>query len=263
MRRTDKSAIVILLLATLAACGGTPATTAPQVLTNPTATVAPTTAPTAAPPAPSAAPALTATPAPAAPSSGPTATPRAAAPSGAPGQASSPVPTAPSATTPKPNGPIPPGWKVYVGPRAFPFVVAYPPDWTVDDGLLPEQRIVYFYGPGGRDDAERIDLEISQTGTGADIDVQRDEFFHEESQFCDQKGIEYTEHRRISGAAFAILGATCDSSNELTFMQVASGLTGGDEWNILMRTYYDRKEARLREVFDPMLTTLNIYGQAP
>ena len=141
--------------------------------------------------------------------------------------------------------------------------MAYPPDWTLDDSLLPEQRVVYFYGPGGDDDAERIDIELSQTGTGANIDVQRDEFYQSESAFCERSGIEYTEHRQVAGVAFAILGATCDSSNELTFMQVASGLKHGDEWNILMRTHYDRKEARLREVFDPMLASLNIYAQVP
>jgi hypothetical protein len=142
-------------------------------------------------------------------------------------------------------------------------VIAYPPDWNVDDSLLPEQRIVYFYGPDGREGVERIDIEIGQTQTGANIDVQRDEFFHRKSEFCEQKGIEYTEHRQIAGVAFAILGATCDASNELSFAQVASGLKGGDEWNILMRTPYERKEARLREVFDPMLASLNIYADAP
>jgi hypothetical protein len=263
MTRTGNLVFVALLLITLAACGGTAGPGGQVVSAGPTATAAPSAAPASAPPAPSSAPASTAMAVPTARPSAPAASPRSAAPSTAPGVVPSAAPTSPSATTPRPNGPIPAGWKVYTGRRDFPFAIAYPPDWTVDDSLLPEQRIVYFYGPNGRDDDERIDLEIGQTGTGANIDVQRDEFFYRKSDFCDQKGIEYTDHRQISGAAFAILGATCDSSNDLTFMQVASGLTSGDEWNILMRTYYDHKEQRLRDVFDPMLATFNVYAQAP
>jgi hypothetical protein len=149
---------------------------------------------------------------------------------------------------------------VYRGPVAFPVVIAYPPDWTVDDSLLPGQRLVSFYGPGGREDGERIDITIGRARSGVDIDALRDAFFREGSAFCDAKGIEYTAYRQIAGATFAILGATCDASGGLSFLQVASGLKGGDEWNILMRTPYGRKEARLREVFDPLLATLNIYA---
>jgi hypothetical protein len=178
--------------------------------------------------------------------------------------ATRPASAPPAATAiPQPNGTIPADWKVYRGSPEFPFVVAYPPDWTLDDSLLPEQKVIFLYGPGDREDGERIDIEFSQTATGANIDVQRDEFFRQESEFCDAKGIEYTEHRQVAGVAFAILGATCDASNTLSFMQVASGLKYGDEWNILMRTPYDRKEARLREVFDPVLASLNIYAQVP
>jgi hypothetical protein len=260
--------ILGLLLAALTACGGATATSPAQTLADPTATAAPTRTPapsvaaraSAAPAAPmaSTAPGATANPSAAAPSrasAAPTATRSPAASASAP-----PGPTA----VPQPNGAIPAGWQIYRGTPTFPFVVAYPPDWTVDDSLLPDQRVIYLYGPDGRDDTpERIDIEISQTGAGANIDVQRDEFFRQESDFCDAKGIEYTEQRQVAGVAFAVLGATCDASNVLSFMQVASGLKHGDEWNILMRTSYDRKEARLREVFDPILASLNIYAAIP
>jgi hypothetical protein len=259
-----------LLLLTLVACGGPIATAPAQVLTGPTvtataagatATAARTTATARtvgvtstirASAAPSAVPAVNPTPNTTQVARVPTAS-----------VASQPATARPAAsTTPQPNGTIPAGWKIYRGDPDFPFVVAYPPDWTFDDSLLPEQKIVFFYGPDGLDN-ERIDIEFGQTGNGDNIDVQRDTFFYKKSEFCDQKGIEYTSQRQISGAAFAILGATCDSSNELTFMQVASGLVGGDEWNVLMRTLYDHKDERLREVFDPMLASLNIYAQVP
>lgn len=254
-----RSFLAGLLLAALVACG-TATTTSNRSLADPTPTIAPRgpAAPTTSASAPATPPASATPTAPPAPraSSGPAATATAPATARTPTRAT-------VGALPQPNGAIPAGWKVYRGSAEFPFVIAYPLDWTADDSLLPEQRIVFFHGPGGPEDAERIDLEISQTGTGANIDVQRDEFFREESEFCEKKGIEYTEHRQVAGVTFAILGATCDASNDLTFMQVASGLKNGDEWNILMRTHYARKDARLREVFNPMLASLNIYAKAP
>src|SRR4029079_919867 len=135
--------------------------------------------------------------------------------------------------TPRPNGPVPAGWKVYTGPRDFPIVIAYPPDWTVNDSLYPEQLIISLVGPQhGQDQEQRVDIEPAAQPTGANIDVQRDEYFYRKTEFCDGKGIESTARRQVSGAPFATLGATCDQSDVLYFLQVASGVTGGDEWNI-------------------------------
>ena len=79
-------------------------------------------------------------------------------------------------------------------------------------------------------------------------------------QFCDKTGIERTSYRQLSGAQFAILGATCNASTTLGFIQVASGLKGGDEWNFGMRTPYARNEAVVHDIFDPMLASINIYA---
>lgn len=253
-----RAALLGLLLVALVACGGATTGSSSQSLADPTTTTAPrgSAAPSAASAsAPASAPA-TARPSAAASSS-------VAAPSAVATPTAARTPSPAATTVPQPTGAVPNGWKVYRGSPIIPFVVAYPPDWTMDDSLLPEQRIVYFYGPKGRDDDERIDIEIGQTRTGANIDVQRDVYFHQKSDFCEKKGIEYTEHRQVAGVAFAILGATCDASNNLTFMQVASGLKNGDEWNVQMRTQYANKEARLREVFNPMLASLNVYAKAP
>lgn len=245
-----------LLLAGLVACGGATTTSSGGLLADPTATAIPAgpggitptlvaTAPSSAAPTPRPTVAATTVPAATRP------------------PAPSPAATAGATAVPQPNGTVPAGWKVYRGPVEFPFVVAYPPDWSVDGSLLPEQRIIFLYGPDGRESTERIDIEIGQTQTGANIDAQRDAFFYRKSEFCAQKGIERTDHRQVSGVAFAILWATCDASNDLSFMQVASGLWGGDEWNVLMRTPYDRKDARLRAVFNPILASLNIYAPVP
>jgi hypothetical protein len=143
-------------------------------------------------------------------------------------------------------------------------VIAYPPDWRVDESLYPGQLIIFIVGPhDGENEEERIDIEPAYNGDEANIDVQRDDYFYRKTEFCEQKGIEYTNRRQISGAAFAILGATCDQSNVLYFLQVASGVTGGDEWNISMRSTYDRKEAYRRDIFDPMLASINVYALLP
>jgi hypothetical protein len=255
MRRARSLVFVALLLATLAACGGASGSGGRVAPAGQTATPAPNAAPTSAPPAPSSAPAPTATPS----SSGLPAAPRSAAPGGVPSAA----PTSPSGTTPRPNGPVPAGWKVYAGPRDFPIVIAYPPDWTVDDSLYPEQLIISLVGPQhGQDQEQRVDIEPAAQPTGANIDVQRDEYYYRKTEFCDGKGIESTAQRQVSGATFATLGATCDQSNVLYFLQVASGVTGGDEWNISLRSTYDRKEEH-RAIFDQLLASINIYALIP
>ncbi len=249
-----------LLLAALVACGGA-TTTSNQTLAEPTATAAPrsSAAPSvgADPPvAPSAAPALSAT------ASVPSALPAAPA-SSAPPTAPRPLGQAP-ALPPAPTtvAAIPAGWRVYRGPAEFPIAVAYPPGWTVDDSLFPEQSVIFIYGPDRQDD-EMVEIVGGSQQADANIDVLRDEFFYKKTEFCEKTGIEGTEQRRVANAQFAILRATCDSSNTLTFLQVASGLKGGDEWSIAMRTPYARKGAIVRTVFDPMLASLDIYARIP
>jgi hypothetical protein len=259
MRRARSLVFVALLLATLAACGGASGPGGRVAPAGQTATPVPSAAPTSAPPAPSAAPVPTATPTSTGLPAAPPAAPRSAAPGGVPSAA----PTSPSGTTPRPNGPVPAGWKVYTGPRAFPIVIAYPPDWTVDTSLYPAQLIVFLVGPhDGQDEEQRVDIEPAAQPTGANIDVQRDDYYYRKTEFCDGKGIESTAQRQVSGATFATLGATCDQSNTLYFLQVASGVTGGDEWNISLRSTYDRKEEH-RAIFDQMLASINIYALIP
>jgi hypothetical protein len=265
MRCTRKSLLVIVVLVALVACGGTPESIGNQVPTNPAVTAPAASRPPSASIGPTAAAPLAPSSAPAAiPTVGPRPATTSAPPAASPAPSSAPAPSTSSATKPQPNGPIPAGWKVYYGPRAFPIVIAYPPDWRVDESLYPDQLIIFIVGPhDGENEQERIDIEPAYNGDGANIDVQRDEYFYRKTEFCDQKGVEYTERRQISGAAFAILGATCDQSNTLYFLQVASGVTGGDEWNISMRSTYDRKEQYRREIFDPMLASINVYALLP
>jgi hypothetical protein len=167
-----------------------------------------------------------------------------------------PGPTVP----PQPNGPIPAGWKIYRGPVEFPIVFAYPPDWEVDDGLFPDQYALFLYAPNGRAENEEIEIDSAPRQTEANIDVLRDEFFYKKTEYCDKTGIERTSNRRIGDAQFAILGATCNAGTVLGFVQVASGLKGGDEWGVAMRVPYERNEAVVRDIFDPVLASINIYA---
>ncbi len=275
-----------LAVAALVACGGTTAVAPPKSLAEATSTSAAAAAPPrSGAPAPTTRATTTVASQPSSPATMTVAVPRSAAPSAAPGTAptvvssAAPRSSAPTAAptgggagvtpsagptaVPQPKGTIPAGWLTYRGPVSFPFAIAYPPDWTVDDSLLPEQRVVVFYGPDSGVYSEEIYIELGQTETGADIDVQRDLFFYSRTDFCVERGIEYTTRRTLSGVPFALLGATCEGGNALTFLQVALGLNGGDEWSISMRTPYDRKAERLRDIFDPMLATLNIYARVP
>ncbi len=263
----------------LVACGGTTAVAPPQRLAEATGSGAPIAAvPTrSSAPAPTArAVTRTAAPQSTVPATMTVAPPRSAVSGTATpaSQSSAPTPaptsggvggTPPAGPTavPQPSGAAPVGWLVYRGPTQFPFVIAYPPGWTLDDSLLPGQRVIVIYGPNMGADSEEIYIELRQTATGADIDVQRDEFFYTRTDFCVERGIEYTTRRTLSGVPFALLGATCEGGNALTFMQVALGLNGGDEWSVTMRTPYEHKAERLREIFDPMLASLNIYARAP
>ncbi len=72
--------------------------------------------------------------------------------------------------------------------------------------------------------------------------------------------IEYTAQRQISAVPFALLGASCEISGELLYLYVGSGVKGGDEWSIAMRTSYGRKGVVVKDYFDPMLASLNIYA---
>lgn len=157
-------------------------------------------------------------------------------------------------------GNLPAGWTVFRGPAAHPIVIAHPPDWMVDISHFPAQSVIYLNGPSGEDTVEII---WGTRQTEANIDVLRNDCWRQKSEFCDKKGIEHTERRRLSGVPFAILGASCEQSNDLFYLLVASGLKEGAEWSFVMRTTHGNKDAVGRGIFAPMLASLNIYAPLP
>lgn len=251
----------VALLIGLMACGTT-TTSSGRSVAEPTASTRASSAPSAVPSAAaSAGPAVTAAAAATtAPRASAAATATRAVASAPPTATRSAAAVATATRAPQVAAVIPAGWKVYRGPKEFPISIAYPPDWTVDDSLFPEQWVIFIVSPNGGEENEMVEIVGGAQQTESNIDVLRDQFFYKKTDFCEKTGIEGTFYRQISGAQFAMLGATCDSSNSLTFIQVASGLKNDDEWSIAMRTPYERKEARLREVFDPMLASLDIYA---
>lgn len=232
-----------LLLVALVACGNATTLTSTQVVTLPTVTAVAATSAAR----PSNAPGI-------APSRPPGATPT-TAPSGA----ASVSPTA-APVTAQPRGTIPEGWKVYQGPKEMPIVIAYPPDWLVDDSALPDQYVIYINGRSGSDTFE---ISGSPQLSGARIDALRDELFRQKAEPCEQQAIEYTAQRQIGDVPFAMLGASCDTPGEQLYLYVGAGVKGGDEWSIAMQTLYPRKDIVIKDYFDAILASLNIYAPLP
>jgi hypothetical protein len=141
--------------------------------------------------------------------------------------------------------------------------MAYPPGWTVDESYFPDQTIIFFVGPSGNTDEESVAIIWSSQQTESNIDVLLDDFYQQRTPYCDREGVEYNEYRQITDATFAILGTACDQGGVLFFLQFAAGLKNSDQWDIEMRTTYERKEEFRRNIFDPMLASLNVYALIP
>lgn len=246
--------LCILLLPALVACGSPAATAVSQLAEpSPTATAAPsptpTTAPTATAPPPTATaapPTATAAPTPTRPAASPTARPPATA-------------TAGTARSTEPSGTVPAGWKVYRGSAQVPFAIAYPPNWTLDESKASSNQIT-FSAPGNA-----AIVQIGSTGKparGANLDVERDAFFRSVSGFCTKTGVDQTGNEERSGIKFATLGATCDTSGGLAYIFTGLGLNGTNQvpWFYNLITLYGNYQTANSTFFQPMLGTLNIYG---
>lgn len=217
----------------------------------PTQAPTPPPAPTQAPAAPTPAPMATATPMPM-----PTSPPPPPAPT-----------NPPAAQSPKPNGTVPAGWKVYNGHPKVPFVMAYPPNWKVDESDA-DTGSVGFSSPDGQ-----LYFLVHTTGKrdpNANIDVLRDNYATSfvRSFKCNRSGVENTGNVTRSGINFAFLLQTCDvTGSPLKMWDVAAGLKNGVEWNYFFISTYATYSAstckcsagNFEAYYSPMLSTLNIY----
>ena len=262
-RRIRRFGVLLMIVALLAGCG--------QELANVGSLETPTPLPpTATPIPPTATPAPpTATPAPpTATTVPPTATPVPLTP--APSRAPITPTTAPTvrpAITPttaaqRPRGTVPAGWRIYNGTK-LPFVMAYPPDWRVDDTKVGQ---VIFSAPSGN---AIMTIEARSQRTTQTTDELRDTFARVAVQACVRSGTEATTQETISGISFGELVQTCDIPGQpLLAILVGAGLNNGYPWSFTAigtyqnfnRTICKCTTSNVDTFFSPMLTTLNIYG---
>jgi len=166
------------------------------------------------------------------------------------------------AQPPRPNGPVPAGWKVYTGTLdKLPFVMAYPPDWTVKE----EEGQVTFTAPSGLSTLFFQSSGIADPS--ANIDVLRNQYFNQtRSTLCRAAGDEGTSRQTRGGIVFAELKASCDyvnpsGGNAVQFaLYIGAGLREGVEWDFTMLTLYPNFNDELRNFYTPMLNSLNIFA---
>lgn len=188
-----------------------------------------------------------------APTQAPASHPSAATATSVPPTATAAAPTATPA--PQPHA-VPAGWKVYRG-ASVPIVMAYPPDWTVDEADIAK-GVVYFRSP-----YEKVWLAVAVRGlqpAGANVDVLRDQYFQGVTRACDEAGIETTRYNTFAGVTFAALAATCAANGNLWAYYIGAGLKNGVEWDFQMHARYADYNDYATRFFTPMLTSLNIYA---
>ena len=283
-RHIPLSALSALCLAALLAACGVPgvsqatATPPPTATPIPTATLAPTNTPlpptnTPVPPTNTPVPPTNTPPPPTATRTPtPLLTATIAAAAGIPTATAQPtvgqggLPPTPTtvAAQPQPTGQIPAGWQVYRGTRV-PFVMAYPPGWTVDESGVGE-GLVYFRHPSN----VATWLLVATTGQREtrSADELRDVYYNEQFVDCRAKAIDITRDNEFSGITFKSVGTTCDLADGLYYSYIGLGLRGGVPWRFRLNSpyaQYSRNSCRcdagnVEQFFSPMLSSLNIYA---
>ncbi len=145
-------------------------------------------------------------------------------------------------------------------------MIAYPPDWTVDESHLDEGT-VYFRHPT---DAATWMLVATGQRTTRTADDLRDERVRELLASCRQGAIDLAAGDWVSGILFKSAGLTCDLEGELRYAYVGVGLQDSIPWRFELHSPYGqysrsscRCEAGNRErYFEPMLEWLTIYARA-
>lgn len=165
---------------------------------------------------------------------------------------------------PTASGATPAGWQTYAGTPRVPFMIAYPPDWTVDDSRANQGRI-YIYGPGVTQPYEdALWILIGTTGRAepdANIDVLRDQYFATEIKDPHpEAGIDVTRRNTFSGLTFASLGTTFNSNGQLCYAYIGLALRDQVPWRFRLNSPYADYTANLESTLAPMVGTLNIYG---
>ena len=175
--------------------------------------------------------------------------------------------SAPTAQTASPNGHVPTGWKIYRGTRV-PFVVAYPPDWTVDESGASVGQIS-FTTTAKSGNAEGTISSQPVPAHRVGLPVLRQRFLDFTTRGCELgKSVQDTGDIVYSGVTFATGTAKCvpgeespGETEQAPSYDAGVGLKGSVEWTFSFRSDADDFAASQRQLFTPMLQTINIYGK--
>lgn len=159
---------------------------------------------------------------------------------------------------PAPLGDIPAGWRVYRG--ALPFVIAYPPDWLVDESQIA-QKLVYFYAPLADRSVFVVLATTGEPEANPNLDVLRDRWFKSRTRQCQRFAVDVTRQEQHAGVDFATVGATCDLADGLAYSYTGIGLRRQVPWIFEFNAPYGAYTVALADVFQPMIASLNIYDE--
>jgi hypothetical protein len=165
-----------------------------------------------------------------------------------------------------PHRPVPAGWKIYRGGRV-PFVIAYPPGWTVDAADAPVGSISFLHNAGERSMSGIIG--VSGTPNHANLTVLRGRFLSLTTRICELgRKIVGTGVIVASGIRFDTAAAHCAAeeskrageANNATGIYLGVGLRQNVEWTFEFTSSSSSLPANGRRYFVPMLHTLNIFA---
>src|SRR3712207_8432765 len=170
----------------------------------------------------------------------------------------------PTQAAPQPATAPPAGWRVYTGTRV-PFVIAYPPDWSVDESSIAD-GLVYFRHP--TDEATWVLVATTGQRTQRTADELRDAYYNEQFADCRARAIDITRDNEFSSINFKSLGTTCDLDDGLYYSYIGLGLNNGVPWRFRLNSPYAQysanscrcPEGNVERYFVDMLDTLNIYA---
>lgn len=166
------------------------------------------------------------------------------------------------AGTSRAPGDVPAGWRVYRGTRA-PFVIAYPPRWSVDETNSPIGEVSFLRVTR----AGSVSATIATRGSVArklPVLVLRAQFVSFATRTCEQgRKLDRTGSVAASTAQFATAIFECKSgeaeaghSHRVAVFYLGVALQHGVQWTFLFQSSKKLFQKNLREYFTPMLKTL-------
>jgi hypothetical protein len=158
-----------------------------------------------------------------------------------------------------PRGTAPAGWRVYRGTEV-PFVIAYPPDWAVDETSASVGEITI---RSNRQDGVtwgRVRV-VGKPDRPATVEMLRDRYFQLLTRPCEGgRTVVSTSDESVSGIRFASLAAKCELDERDAVYYIGAGLAEGVEWDFAFLGGEADFAANRGAYFGPMLQTLNIYA---